>query len=71
MQSFRLMTAAMIAAAVATITGSVAPAQQPPSAQAAAQKLMTVSMTMDCRVGEMDAAQKSVHCLVAKSMWTK
>ena len=29
------------------------------------------SMTMDCRVGEMDAAEKSVHCLVAKSMWTK
>jgi acetamidase/formamidase len=29
------------------------------------------SMTMDCRVGEMDAAEKSVHCLVAKSMWKK
>ena len=29
------------------------------------------SMTMDCRVGEMDAAEKTVHCLVAKSMWTK
>jgi acetamidase/formamidase len=28
-------------------------------------------MTMDCGVGEMDAAEKSVHCLVAKSMWTK
>ena len=29
------------------------------------------SMTMDCRVGEMDAAEKGVHCLVAKSMWKK
>jgi acetamidase/formamidase len=29
------------------------------------------SMTMDCRVGEMDGAEKSVHCLVAKSMWKK
>jgi acetamidase/formamidase len=29
------------------------------------------SMTMDCRVGEMDAAEKSVHCLVAKSVWNK
>jgi acetamidase/formamidase len=29
------------------------------------------SMTMDCRVGEMDAAEKRVHCLVAKSMWNK
>jgi acetamidase/formamidase len=29
------------------------------------------SMTMDCRVGEMDAADKGVHCLVAKSMWKK
>jgi len=28
-------------------------------------------MTMDCRVGEMDAAEKNVHCLVAKIMWTK
>jgi acetamidase/formamidase len=27
------------------------------------------SMTMDCRVGEMDAAEKSVHCLVPKSLW--
>jgi acetamidase/formamidase len=27
------------------------------------------SMTMDCRVGEMDAAEKGVHCLVPKSMW--
>jgi hypothetical protein len=26
---------------------------------------------MDCRVGEMDAAEKGVHCLVAKSMWKK
>jgi acetamidase/formamidase len=29
------------------------------------------SMAMDCRVGEMDAAEKGVHCLVAKSMWKK
>ena len=29
------------------------------------------SMTMDCRVGEMDAAEKGVHCLVAKSLWVK
>jgi acetamidase/formamidase len=29
------------------------------------------SMTMDCRVGEMDAAEKGVHCLVPKSLWTK
>ena len=27
------------------------------------------SMTMDCRVGEMDAAEKGVHCLVPKSLW--
>ncbi|HXW27206.1 MAG TPA: amidase, partial [Xanthobacteraceae bacterium] len=27
------------------------------------------SMAMDCRVGEMDAAEKGVHCLVAKSLW--
>jgi acetamidase/formamidase len=27
------------------------------------------SMTMDCRVGEMDAAAKGVHCLVPKSVW--
>ena len=29
------------------------------------------SMTMDCRVGEMDVAEKSVHCLVPKSLWVK
>jgi acetamidase/formamidase len=27
------------------------------------------SMTMDCRVGEMVAPDKSVHCLVPKSLW--
>ena len=29
------------------------------------------SMTMDCRVGEMDAPEKSVHCLVPKKLWVK
>jgi acetamidase/formamidase len=29
------------------------------------------SMTMDCRVGEMAAAEKGVHCLVPKSLWIK
>src|SRR5260221_4653180 len=29
------------------------------------------SMTMDCRVGEMEAAEKGVHCLVPKSLWIK
>ena len=29
------------------------------------------SMTMDCRVGEMEAPEKGVHCLVPKSMWVK
>lgn len=29
------------------------------------------SMTMDCRVGEMDAAEKGVHCLLPKSLWVK
>ena len=29
------------------------------------------SMTMDCRVGEMDAPDKGVHCLVPKSLWVK
>jgi acetamidase/formamidase len=29
------------------------------------------SMTMDCRVGEMDAPEKGVHCLVPKSLWIK
>jgi len=32
---------------------------------------LDASMTMDCRVVEMDAAEKSVHCLVAKNMWKK
>jgi acetamidase/formamidase len=27
------------------------------------------SMAMDCRVGEMDAAEKGVHCLIPKSLW--
>ncbi len=27
------------------------------------------SMTMDCRLGEMSAGEKSVHCLVPKSLW--
>ena len=29
------------------------------------------SITMDCRVGEMMAAEKSVHCAVPKSLWVK
>jgi acetamidase/formamidase len=29
------------------------------------------SITMDCRVGEMDAPEKGVHCLVPKSLWLK
>jgi acetamidase/formamidase len=29
------------------------------------------SMTMDCRVGDMDAPEKGVHCLVPKSLWVK
>ncbi|OKO77763.1 amidase [Bradyrhizobium sp. NAS80.1] len=29
------------------------------------------SMTMDCRVGEMEAGEKGVHCLVPKSLWVK
>lgn len=29
------------------------------------------SMMMDCRVGEMDAPEKSVSCLVPKSLWVK
>jgi acetamidase/formamidase len=29
------------------------------------------SMTMDCRVGEMETAEKGVHCLVPKSLWIK
>jgi acetamidase/formamidase len=27
------------------------------------------SLTMDCRVGDIEAAEKSVHCLVPKSLW--
>ena len=27
------------------------------------------SMTMDCRLGQMKAEEKSVHCLVPKSLW--
>jgi acetamidase/formamidase len=27
------------------------------------------SIAMDCRVGEMEAAEKSVHCLVPKRLW--
>jgi acetamidase/formamidase len=29
------------------------------------------SIAMDCRVGEMVAADKSVHCVVPKNMWVK
>jgi acetamidase/formamidase len=29
------------------------------------------SITMDCRVGEMDAPEKGVHCLIPKSLWVK
>jgi acetamidase/formamidase len=29
------------------------------------------SVAMDCRVGEMMAAEKAVHCLVPKSLWVK
>jgi acetamidase/formamidase len=29
------------------------------------------SMAMDCRVGEMEAAEKGVHCLLPKSLWVK
>jgi len=29
------------------------------------------SITMDCRVGEMIAPEKSVHCLVPKSLWVQ
>ena len=28
-----------------------------------------VSMAMDCRLGEMSSAQKSIHCLLPKSLW--
>ena len=29
------------------------------------------SMTMDCRIGEMDTPEKGVHCLLPKSLWVK
>jgi len=29
------------------------------------------SITMDCRVGEMMAAERAIHCLVPKSLWVK
>jgi acetamidase/formamidase len=29
------------------------------------------SITMDCRIGEMTAPDKSVHCLVPKSLWVQ
>lgn len=30
-----------------------------------------VSAAMDCRIGKMSAAEKSIHCLVPKSLWVK
>ena len=29
------------------------------------------NMTMDCRVGEIEAAEKGVHRLIPKSLWVK
>jgi acetamidase/formamidase len=29
------------------------------------------SAAMDCRVGQMSAAEKSIHCLVPKALWVK
>jgi acetamidase/formamidase len=29
------------------------------------------SISMDCRIGEMSAPEKSVHCLVPKSLWVQ
>jgi len=29
------------------------------------------SITMDCRIGEIAATDKSIHCLVPKSLWTQ
>ena len=29
------------------------------------------SIAMDCRIGEMEAAEKGVHCLVSKALWVK
>jgi acetamidase/formamidase len=28
-----------------------------------------VSLAMDCRIGSMSSSDKSIHCLVGKSMW--
>lgn len=28
-----------------------------------------VSVAMDCRVGEMTDAKKSIHCVLPKSLW--
>jgi acetamidase/formamidase len=30
-----------------------------------------VSAAMDCRIGQMSVAEKSIHCLVPKSLWVK
>jgi acetamidase/formamidase len=29
------------------------------------------SIAMDCRVGEMVASDKGVHCVIPKSLWVK
>jgi acetamidase/formamidase len=29
------------------------------------------SLTMDCRIGEMTAPEKSVHCVVPKDLWVQ
>jgi acetamidase/formamidase len=29
------------------------------------------SVAMDCRLGAMSAEQKSIHCVVPKSLWVK
>jgi hypothetical protein len=29
------------------------------------------SMSMDCRIGEMEAPENGVHCLLPKSLWVK
>jgi acetamidase/formamidase len=29
------------------------------------------SIAMDCRIGEVAAADKSIHCLVPKSLWAQ
>lgn len=28
-----------------------------------------VSLAMDCRIGSLSSSDKSIHCLVGKSMW--